>query len=372
MTNYRARFMANNFAAAATLTYSSQLSSTYAFANTQNPSRSLLGKFSGNFTITTSNQKIYINDGSNKTANLFAGSYTYLDLPTAVAAALNAVSSGWSCTYDLSGGTFKFTIAHSGSATLRLTQTTNAAWDMLGYTGTTDRVGTSFAADEQRNHTDEWLKWDLTLAQEVTFFAAISNIKRVFGLSASASVHVQANNVDLWTAPPLDVTVTPHDDGLYRFFDDVADTTYRYWRFRFVDRLNTCGPEGFAIGHVYLGDHITFTTDNIQRGFQKGKVDPSQIVETESGARFALKRPKFRTFTNLQVAQPLAAERRDMEDLFDQVGQTTPFYASLDPTLFYSEELQELTGYFYFGSDARFGHVIRDYFDCSFELREAI
>lgn len=373
MTNYRARFMANNFIdSTVSYTYSSQASATYAISNTLNQARSKAARFGGNFTVTALNNLIYINDGSNKTATLTAGNYTYATLATHVQTQLNAVSSLWTCTYDFSGGTFKFTIAHTGSATLRLTQTSTAAWDMLGYTGVADRTGTSFVADEQRNHTEEWIRYDFLLAQTVTFFAAVGRIDRAFGLSAGAVVRVQANNVDSWTAPTLDVTVTAGDRGLFRFFDDIADTAFRYWRFKIVDRLNTCGPTGFEVGHVYIGDYETFTTTNISTGYQRTRVDPSSSQESQSGVRYFLKRPTYRVFQSMSVEQIPDADRVVMESLYESVGQTTSFYFSLDPTLVLTSDLSDMTAYVNFASDLQISNVWRNYFMMNFELREAV
>ena len=76
--NCRIRFMDNNYAMKPTITtsYSSQLSSTYAFSNSLDEFRSKVWRTAGFFEITSSNNKLYINDGSNKTATITAQNYT--------------------------------------------------------------------------------------------------------------------------------------------------------------------------------------------------------------------------------------------------------------------------------------------------------
>lgn len=369
--NHRARFMGNNIAETGTMTYSGE-QALYPMTNVLNALRSRVGKFAGNFEVKSSNKKLYINDGSDKTVTLTEASYAGgAALASHVQTQLNAASSGWTVSYSTT--TYKFTIARGAGGTLRFSQTTDAAWDTLGYTGTGDVSATSHVADEQRNHTSEWIKWDLGLAQEVTFFAAIGRIESAFGLSESATVRLRANSVDSWSTPPLDVTITPHDRGLMRFLDDVEDTTYRYWLFEIVDRLNTRGPEGIEIGHVYLGDHITFAATSVQQGaFEKATIDPSEEVQTESGARFFLKRPKYDALSGMGVALVPESERRAVESLFRKVGRSTPFYFSLDPALQITSELQDLTAYVTFGSEPKFPHVFRGYFNISLDLREAV
>lgn len=373
MTNPHIRFMGNNYLSdSVAYTYSSQLSA-FPISNIFNQARSKTAKFAGNFTVTATKNLIYINDGADKTATLTAASYTYSTLATHVQTQLNAVSSNWVCTYDFTGGTFKFTISRSaGANVIRLTQTTNAAWDMLGFTGASDRSTDPFVADEPRNHTEEWVEFDLILAQDCQFFAAIGAIDGPFGLSGLATAKLQANNVSLWTSPPIDLTLTKHDQGLFRFFDDQTDMVYRRFRYYFQDRLNPCGPEGFELGHLYIGDYITFTTTNIATGFDAILVDPSDDQETDSGARFFVERTKYRLWSSCQIQLALAEERRDLTELYRDVGRTQSFYVSIDPTLEVSNELQEYTAYVNFKEDPTPTSVIRDIYSINFAMREAV
>lgn len=98
------------------------------------------------------NDKLDINDGSNKTATIAQGDYTMEDLATAVATALNAVSSGWGCTY--SRASRKFTITKSGGTAQLLTGGSGStarrlqAWVALGFNTAADLTGSlSYAGD---------------------------------------------------------------------------------------------------------------------------------------------------------------------------------------------------------------------------------
>lgn len=370
--NHRIRFMANNyFGTDTTYSFSSELAAA-PMSNLLDPRRSKVARFGGNFTVTAANKNVYINDGSDKTVALTEGSYTYATLATHVAARLNAASSAWTCTYDFAGGTFKFAIGHTGAATLRFSQTTSAAWSMLGFTGSSDVAGTSWTADEQRNHTEEWIEFDFLTPRPLDFFAVVGRISRPFGLSALANARFQANSLSSWAAPALDLALTTHDLGLMRFQDDQADWTYRRARYYFSDPLNTCGPEGFEIGRLYVGDYVTFEKTNISRGFSDQIVDPSEKFESNAGVNFWELRPKYRTFTDNRVGYVPAADRAVMKDLYRDVGQSGDFFVALDPLVRISSDLQEFAALVTFDRDTSFQHVHNDRFAWSFGVREVI
>lgn len=132
--NHRIRFMRNNLISLSvnSFTFSSETTGFEA-ANVLNTNRSETWKPSGNFTIDSTNNIIYINDGSNKDIAITEGNYATPDLmATEIQTKLNASSSNWTVSYDTGGGTFKFTISNTSSVTLRLSSTTNAVWDTIG------------------------------------------------------------------------------------------------------------------------------------------------------------------------------------------------------------------------------------------------
>ena len=363
------RFMSNQYMSR-NFTYSSQQSS-FPASNVYNTSRSRVWKPAGNFEITTANNKLYINDGSNKTVTLTSGSYSPTSLASHIQTQLNAASSNWTCSYNLVT-TFKFTITRSsGTAVLRKSQTANAAWDTLGYTGTTDISSSPFVADAQRNHTNEWVKCDLGVPQQATFVGIISGIDEVFSLSETAVVTVEANNIDYWESPPVSITIPVTDGGCLKFIDEDNTASYRFWRVTIVDRLNYLGPEGIKIAYIYLGDHVSMTTSNIATGFRKELVDPSNVLQSESGALFFETRPRYLSISNAQVQLLSGAEQRELEQLFYDLGKREPFFVSIDPSLAVSVNLDQLTRFMVMTNNPTLDHVLRDYYNINFEMREA-
>lgn len=375
--NCHFRLLDNNFnnTDVATITYSSQLSSTFGAANTRTDKRSEYWKPSGNFEVTTSNQSIYISDGSLKTATLTVGSYATPALMAAqVQTALNAVSSSWTCTW--SSSTNRFTIGRTGTAVLHFNTTTNAAWDMLGFTATAaaNISSSTYTAEEPRIHTSEWYQLDLGLPYPAPAFCAVCPITEAFQLTGATSIKIMADNVDAnWSAPIFSATITATDRGIFSFHDvDGATMTFRYWRFQFVDRQNTAGPSTFKFSHLYFGDYVTSTLSNIATGIEIADEDPSDELVTDSGQQFYNTKPKVRRFSSLSIENMDATARRELQRAFLRMGRTTIGYLAIDPTVEISASTDELTIFGRFARDPTLSHVIRDLYTVSMEFREAV
>ena len=364
------RFMANNFLSTG-FTYSSQLSTSFPASNSYNTSRSRTWRPGGNFEVTASNKEIYINDGSDKTVSLTVGTYTYATLASHIQTRLNVSSTNWTCTYN-SSTTFKFTINRtSGTAVLRQAVTTNAAWDMLGYTLGTNAAVAPFVADEQRNHTSEWLKCYAPVGILPTFVALMGSIDETFCLSSEATVKLQANNLDVWTAPALDITVPLENLAAMKVLDADVTTSYAYWRILITDRRNTLGPTGLSFGYIYLGDHVSMTSTNLAIGFSKKLVDPSNVSSSENGALFFEERPRYLEISNSGIPMLNGTDADEIEQLFYDIGIRTPFLFSIDPDEEISRNLSDLTRLMIMTTSPDFSHVIRDYYNVNFEMREA-
>lgn len=361
------RFMNNNYLERS-FTYSSQLAG-FPATNAANTSRSKIWKPAGNFEITTANNFLYINDGSNKMVTLTSGSYLFNTLATHIQTQLNLASSNWTVTYNVPTG--KFTIAHTGSATLRITQTTSAVWDTIGFTGTTDLTGTSFLADAQRNHTSEWIQCDLGVPQLATFSALLSGIDEIFTLSETATVKLRANNIDYWVSPPVDIVIPVTDLGCFYFFDDLVIDSYRFWRIEIIDRGNYNGPEGIEIAYGYIGDHTTITTSNIASGFRQELTDPSVGMQSERGALFVEIKPRYLTIASCNIQLLSDDEQREMQQLFYDLGVRNPFLVSIDPSTEISEKLEELTRFVIMTNSPSLDHIFRSYYNINFQMREA-
>lgn len=373
-TNKRIRFMTNNMAdvQSSSLNKSSELSN-FPASNAIDSFRSKVWVPSGYFKVTTGvDDSLYINDGAPKTVTITAGTYqTPALLAAQIQTDLNAVSANWTVAYDSAGETYKFTISNTGSVTLVLSNSGTAIWDKLGFTLVVDQVGTSFTAQRQRNHDEEFLKVDMGAISQVDFIGVISPLGSVFPISKNAVIKIQANNMDDFTAPPLDITLTTLPGGIMRYFDDIADSNFRFWRFSYVDREDPEGPESVSLAQFYLGTFTTIENRNVVRGFGKELVDPSDTEESESGALYFDKKTTYIRMKSLAIQHLDRSDKDALNQMYFNLGKTTPFYISLDPKLELTDSLDELTKYVTFeGLETQ--HVANDIFTMNFQVREAI
>jgi hypothetical protein len=372
--NPRIRFMANNLAGLNV--NARQFSSEQAGfegVNAFNSFRSSIWRMSGHFLIDSTNDQIYINDGSDLAVSIPQASYTTPTLlAAAIETALNAVSSNWSVSYDLAGGTYKFTISNTGSVTFRLSQTTNSIADAIGYTTTTDLTGLSFVADQQRNHTNEFVTIDFGFQGSVEFIAIISDVDQSFGLSSSAIVTLEGNNIDNFTNPPFSKTLTVNDQGIFEFNDTDPIATFRFWRLNIVDKFNSILGPNLEVGNIYLGGYQTLTGRNITSGFTDTLIDPSKRSQSEGGVLYFDKKTKYKSFSSIPIRLLEDADKQVIKDVFQTVGKTEPFYLSLDPLGQISSDITEFTIFCVFESEPVFTSVGSCFFNTTLNVREVV
>jgi hypothetical protein len=363
--NTRIRFANNNFLVAGATITSSTFNTSYPIANIYDSRRGVYGSFRGNFLVVSTNKKIYINDGSAKTITLTEAEYTGATLASHIQTQLNASSSNWTCTY--SSTTYKFTISRSsGTDDLVLSTTTDAAWDLLGITGSVQTT-CPYTSDESRIHSHEWILVDLGLQHEIGLAGLVGPLGTELGLSATATVKIQGNNVDSWSAPTVDMAMSVNDIGSFAF----PDATHRYWRLYIQDRENTDGPTALKIGSASISSTVELTSVNIANGFTMGFQDNADVFVSDSGARYFNTKPKpFYLSGELQAA--FGSQRRELEQFFFDFGVSEPFFISIDPKLCVFANHTEVTKLVRFSEMPSLQHIIRDYFNVSLSVIEVV
>ena len=223
--------MANNLISLTVNSFSFSSETTgFEAANALDDFRSSLWKPTGYFDITSSVNKLYFNDGSDRTATIVVAGYTTPALlATQIQTQMNSVSSGYTVSYDSAGETYKFTIARATSFTLQLSNQSSAIWSTIGFTGTTNQSGASHSANEQRNHTNEFLTFDLGYQAPIDFLGVVGPAGSQFPVSTNATVTLQGNNINDFTSPPFSQTLSVTSKGIFEFFDNSSDNRYRFW-----------------------------------------------------------------------------------------------------------------------------------------------
>ena len=373
--NHRIRFMYKNLLelSSTVISRSSEISPTV-FTNCLNGFRSKYWSPSGNFTIDSTNNKIYINDGTDKTATLTNGNYaTPALLAAQIQSKLNSVSTNWTVTYEMDVYLSKyfFKITRTTSATLKLSNQTNALWDTIGFITSVDLVGTSFSANEIRVHTNEFVEVDFGYNANVGFIALVGLLDKRFSLSTDAIFRVRANNLNDFTSAPLDVECEVTENGVYEFLpDDVSP--YRYWRIDIIDRMNTNGPYNFVFSNLFMGDYLTFTNKNIGNGLNEKVIDLSKVSSSENGTRFYNVGMKYSEFSSAAFAYIDKEQKKALLDFFKEVGLTNSFYVSFDPLKKISSTIDEYTRLVTWKDEPTFIQVVRDLHNTSLSFVEVV
>lgn len=368
MSNFRVSY--NNFGASNPVVYtaSSALVSfpaSYAF----DVSRSKKWKPSGSFRIDSTNNKIYINDGADKTVTLTSAVYATGTLLAAhIQTQLNASSSNWTATYSSSTGLFTLGRS-SGTKVLRLSVTTSAVWDTIGFIGTTNQDAS--VADVRRNHTSERMSFDFGIPREVTFFSVYQSVDSQFSISTAATCTLKANNIDDLASAPYSKTLTVTNEGIFHFVPDDEQDFYRYWWFDFEDRENSEGPESFSL-KIWIGDYVEPVTRNFVNGFSITKVDPSIVSVSTNGVKYFNRKSKYKRISNVGIEWVTGEDRVSINDWYDYTGISRPFFISIDPKILISSGLQEFTKLVTFDADPDMNHLRYNYYGFNFSFSEVV
>lgn len=376
--NHRIRFANNNFAESPNVapTASSELAG-FPLSNAQDPSRSKVWKPAGSFTINDVNNKIYVNDGSSQTITLDNATY---GSGTAMASELEtkinaAISPTATVTYNTS--TFLFEFSFTSSVTFEVSNQTDSVWDSIGFVEPADISGTTINADEIRIHSSEFAVFDFGYPADISFFAMLPPADTTLGLTASATVKIQANNLDDFTDNiPFEVVGTVTPNGVFTFLDTSEDDddlpSFRFWRVEIVDRTNSLGSSFLNIGNIYIGTFTTISARNVQSGFGKNLVDPTLSVQSDSGVSFYDEKTKYREYTGIDLLYLTSEDRLELESFINRQGISRPFYIALDPTLQNSATTDELVLYGTFARMPNVVHVSNDTYSMRMQIREAV
>lgn len=363
--NCKIKFASNNFFGVGTTMQTSTFQTAFPLANAYDKRRGLVAKFRGNFLITSENNLLYINDGSDKTVSIAVGEYTAAALATEIQTKLNAASSNWEFSH-LAQYRFRL-IRTSGGYTVRLSEQSNAVWDTIGYTGIVDTVNVNLNADELRIHGEEFIFLDLKYHHTINCVAIFAPINETLKLSPSATVKIQGNNINDWTSPTTSVDLKISESGAFAF----PDESHRYWRLSIKDRENTGGTDALSIGYLSISSSVDLVNSSIAQGFNYNYVDNSIEMSSDFGSKYYDLRQKYFELSG-QVQASFGNERRELEQFFYSTGRSDIFVISIDPQLKIFAEHGEVTKLVRFSEMPSLQNIVRDYFNVSFSVVEVV
>ena len=266
------KFMWNNIWKLGTVTASSQESYLLA-GNTQNrtvakPWRSNYSGAGGRFEITTSNQKLYFNEGAGDlTATLTVGIYTQYALMTEIKTQMETAGAN---TYTITRAAYKFVIGSDSAMILKGTTTTNAIWSTIGFDESDTSSLNSHTADEIRIHTEEYITCNIATAQSFSsVFLMGCNI------STTGIVTMEGSADDFAT---VGFSIGLDKSGINYAKIATSSSSFKDVRIKVVDIDNPLGY--IQIGVVGIGD--MFEPEwGFNPKYSDDLRDPSYINESE-------------------------------------------------------------------------------------------
>lgn len=369
-TNKAMRFMANNFLETGLISFYVS-SSAYGYSTydmLDSKQRTKVFKFGGRFLIEAGvNDKLYLNGN---TYTIPASNYTSgNDLATAIA---STIGGGVSVYYGI-GGDFVF-VGDSAPLTINTSQTVNAIWETIGFTTGADSgphaIGVENHANMTRRHWPyEEITVDLGYSAPIGFIGMVTDLAEEFKIPLGAEIRIQANTVNNFTAPPLDQIIPIYKTGAFKFIDDIAATVFRYVKITIKCPTADDNPE---IGYLYVGDYASFPERNISTGFEMTHEDRSMLSSADDGQIYANDRTPLRVYSSLEVGLAKPECAAFLKDIYMKKQLSTPFFVALDPKMYLSDSFDEHLALVRFSTPPKYKHILRNLYEMSFELREAI
>lgn len=308
--------------------------------------RSRAWRSNGFFEVVSGQNQFVFRDtsGVDLTATVAVGTYSTRALFfAAVKTAMQAVGAS---TYTLSidsvtnrtqinssltggGGIFQIRATVAGAA---------AICGLLGFSTSSDRTGAAtYTADSAVIHSYEYLRFDLGFSTKVKAFVLSSQRNSPLKLSQAATITLEGNSTDIWTAPEFSQSV-PFEDSVAAIVNvsGVYANPLRYWRVKIIDQNNTYGY--VELNSIYLGDAFSPAQGSVQFPFQDAIKDDSNIVKTENGMRFADIKQKHREL-DLTWKFLSKADKDSFDAHFVKFGIVKPFWISLDPSGVFSSSV---------------------------------
>lgn len=333
----------------------------------------------GYFVVTTSNRGIVLQEsaGVNQTVNIATGTYTSdASFLAAVKTALDSASGSAVYTVSRNSTSKKIVISSDagGGAIFRL-MCTNASFtaaDLLGFSTSADRIGAlSYTADNVRIHTEEFIRWDLGTATQIQAFAIIGTRLDGLNIQSTATVKLQGNETDVWTAPTYEATLEWNEDAIAKVkaSDATELDTLRYWRLSIVDRDN---PDGYVeIASAFLGEAVEPVTGCPQFPLRESHIDYSNVASSEWGTAFGTERQKVRQW-DLDWKFLTTAEKEELEEVAELYGVVYPFWVCLDPDEAFSSAYQRFIVQCYLVEMPDFSLARAQQWDTSWRVKESV
>ena len=153
---------------------------------------------------------------------------------------------------------------------------------------------------------------DLGVARAVDYCAILDH-----NFSSGATIKIQGNATNVWTAPSIDITLTHAADNIYYEFS--ATQTYRYWRLTVDDASNT--DTYLQISKLWLSSFLQFPY--MAKSQKIPTASGSTAQESISGQSYGDKKLIYR-YGTITFPYVTDADKIKIDALFNVVDKTDP------------------------------------------------
>lgn len=375
----KARIYDNNYLDTDTLTSYTQSSQLTAFPATNiynYERRSKVWRSAGCWEITAANKVIIFRESGTTDLTATIAEATYTTTAAFFAAIKAALEIPGGSTYTISQDTttlkIKIVASLGGGASkldLMWTNVLSTAAATLGFSTASDDTGAlTYTADTLKIHTSEWFRWDMGTSANPNAFALIGPRNKPIPFTANAVITLQGNATDVWTSPSYSQVLTLDDRAIVKSSSAGLHTgPLRYWRLKIVDASN---PLGYVeVGALYLGSFFEPSRGAVQFPFGCKYIDYSDTSRTEGGQRFADIKAQTMGLSPEWFGLTIA-EKESIDEHFETVGVSKPWFIELDPDLVYSTGSGIYTRYVKFTSEPSYALVSPGVFTMGMDLLE--
>lgn len=162
--------------------------------------------------------------------------------------------------------------------------------------------------------TSQTIIFDLLSAVAVSKF-----MLKGHNLTSSATITLDGNDTNVWTAPAYTTSITYNADYIYK--DLVTDQTYRYWRLSISDASN---PDDYIeLSKIYLGSFVQFP--NMKKDQKIPVASTGQSSISESGQVYGNRGYTYR-YGTINFSNMTNTERQTINTMFLAVDKIKPFF----------------------------------------------
>lgn len=340
--------------------------------------RSKVYRSNGYWEITSSNNEIIFRETSavDLTATVAEAEYTSSTaLYAAIKAALEA-AGGSTYTVETDSTTLKVKITSDGAGgggIFEVDWTSSSMAETLGFNTFEEDTGAlTYTADILRIHTSEWIQFDFGISTQPTAFILIGKRNSPIAITPSATIKLQGNETDVWSSGTInsELTLTFDDEVISTINEDgLYNEALRYSRIFFEDKSNVNGYLEF--GALFLGTFFSGTRGDVQFPFRAQYIDRSKTTFSEGGQTFSDIREKSESFTTEWFGLTVS-EKEEIDDLFDLLGTSQPFFVQFDPNLAFSGRSAKMIRYVKFQQPPQWQLVSPGVFSAVMQFREEL